>query len=51
MPSLSAAIFVYVNNAVNQSVKEILILIGRISKQESKHFLWLHTLWQNLLFI
>jgi len=35
MPSLSVAIFVYVNNAVNRSANESSILIGRISKQES----------------
>jgi len=35
MPSLSAAIFVYINNAINQRANKKLILIGRIFKQES----------------
>jgi hypothetical protein len=35
MPSLSTVIFVYIKNAINRIASESLILLGRISKQES----------------
>jgi hypothetical protein len=41
MLSLPVAIFVYVNNSVNQSANESSILIGRISRQELNQKLYI----------